>query len=173
VTGKPETSLRTVLGLALATLATGCLVAVVFGDFRSEDEQAVEATVQTFLDAIGDDGETACLQLSLKAQTSLRRREDEKSCERAAESTATEKEPLLDFGAIRFSGPENERARVPSAHPNERIEDLVGDDLEGLRDDLETYLGDDAALDYVLGRPPIFLEKADDRWRITNLDWYF
>jgi hypothetical protein len=61
--------------------------------------------------------------------------------------------------------------RSPNAG-SEEIRGLVGDDEEGLRDYVQKFAGDDAMLDYFLGRP-IFLEKGDGRWRITRLDWYF
>jgi hypothetical protein len=132
----------------------------------SADERAVEDTVYTFVDAIGDDGEKTCLQLSREAQARLMRHQDKASCERAAESATRPDIADYDFGAIRF-GPGNESARVPSILSPEYLEEAVGD-IEGLEEDLG-HLG----ISYSALFPPIPLEEGDSRWRITGLDWYF
>lgn len=120
----------------------------------SPNERAVENTVQTFVDAIGHDGERACLQLSREAQAELKRHEDASSCELAAEGVSQPAVFWADFDAIRF-GPDNESARVPSAiDPEDFAEDLGVESL-GF-----TF-------------PPIPLEEGDGRWRITRLDWFF
>jgi hypothetical protein len=145
--------------IVLATLAAIAVGVLITRPSDSSDEHAVETTVQTFLDAIGHDGEKACLQLSREAQAELKRHEDANSCERAAESVGQRDVLLFDFNAIRF-GPENQSARIPPLFNAEDIEDIVGD-----------VGGESIGLGALF--PPIRLEQGDGRWRITRLDWYF
>ena len=159
-----DATLRTAdTGQAMSNEATSWIaLAVVVGvvlvsgcEGGSPNERAIENTVDTFVDAIGHDGERACLQLSREAQAELKRLEDASSCELAAESFSQPVVVMADFDAIRF-GPDNESAIVPSGIDPEEFPQL--------------RLGSTGFADIF---PPIPLEEGDGRWRITGLDWFF
>ena len=150
-------TLRTVVWLVLATVAAGFAGLGLASLRPSEDELAVERTVDAFLSAVGHNGAKACLRLTREAQARLTKRAHERSCPRAAERTVPAESSLVsaaeyDFGAIRW-GPDHDWARVPS----------VVSDLPDLPAGL---FGQDLFA-------PIYLEQGDGRWAIASLEWYF
>jgi hypothetical protein len=136
-----------------AALVAVCLLGALFGCARDvSDDETIEDTVGTFLQAVGRDGEEACGQLTGDARGTLVSHADKTPCPRAAESIPAELSPevvlfLYDFDAVRFRGTLKTQAEVPPVD-----------------------LGDPIIKEFV---PPIPLVKTEDGWRITALTWFF
>jgi hypothetical protein len=136
-----------------AALVAVCLLGALIGCAPDvSDEEAIEDTVGTFVEAVGRDGEEACRQLTGDPRGALVSHADKTPCPRAAESIPAELSPevvlfLYDFDAVRFRGTRKRHAEV-----------------------LSVDLGDPTLRNFV---PPIPLVKTGDGWRITALTWFF